>query len=118
MSHKSYISFCALLAALTVTVACGGGKLGSSNPGGSAGTGSAVAKSNFMNFFAAGISHASGNYGFTQENYLQEGAERIHSLGSESIFVYLTPSFRTTYPDKGSPMWPAQNPAQLSALAA
>ena len=131
MSYKSYMSLCALLAAFTVTVACGGGNIGSSknsplpSSSGSASSsaasssGSAMsARSNFMNFFAAGISHASGNYGFTQENYLQEGAERIQSLGSESVFVYLTPSFRTTYPDKSSPMWPAQNPAQLSALAA
>jgi hypothetical protein len=125
MSYKSYTSLCALLAVFTVTVACGGGNIGSSKnpplPGSNSSassSGTAVsAKSNFMNFFAAGISHASGNYGFTQENYLQEGAERIHSLGSESIFVYLTPNFRTTYPDKGSPMWPAQNPSQLSDLA-
>lgn len=69
-----------------------------------------------MNSFAAGIAHASGNYGFTQENYLQEGAERIRQLGSDSIFIYLTPHFRTTYPDKSSGSWPAQDPSYLSDL--
>ena len=64
----------------------------------------------------AGIAHADGNYGFTQENYLQEGAERIRQLGSDSIFIYLTPNFRTTYPDKSSGSWPAETPSYISDL--
>ena len=67
--------------------------------------------------FMAGIAHVAGNYGFTQENFLLEGAERISQLGSSSIFVYLTPSFRTDYPDRKAGMWPAGNPATLTELA-
>ncbi len=67
--------------------------------------------------FAAGVSHASGRYGFTADNYLLEGAQRISSLGSDSIFVYLTPDFRTDYPDKNSGSWPASNPSSLTDLA-
>lgn len=121
MSPKAYLSLFALLTALVFTVACGGGNTTSMKNSPSHGTNAAPssnvsAKANFMNGFAAGIAHASGNYGFTQENYLQEGAERIRQLGSESIFIYLTPNFRTTYPDKGSDSWPAQDPSYISDL--
>lgn len=128
MSYKAYGSLIALLTALVSTVACGGGSLAtmkqspthsSSNPSSSSNASSSSsvsARANFMNSFAAGIAHSSGNYGFTQENYLQEGAERIRQLGSDSIFIYLTPNFRTTYPDKSSAAWPAQDPSYLSDL--
>ncbi len=72
--------------------------------------------SDFTKSFSAGIAHASGNYGFTGENYLVEGAERIQQLGSKSIFIYLTPNFRSTYPDRNSGMWPAENPSYISDL--
>jgi hypothetical protein len=91
----------------------GSSSSGSNNSANSSG---ASATANFMNRFAAGIAHASGNYGFTQENFLQEGAERIRQLGSDAIFIYLTPNFRTTYPDKSSASWPAQDPSYLSDL--
>jgi hypothetical protein len=124
MSYRAYTSLVALLAAVLATVACGGGSLSAmkNSPahgsGGSSNSSSASvsARANFMNFFAAGLAHASGNYGFTQENYLQENAERVQQLGSESIFIYLNPKFRTTYPDKSSGSWPAQDPAYLSDL--
>jgi hypothetical protein len=67
--------------------------------------------------FTAGITHVAGNYGFTQENYLIEGAERISQLGSHSIFVYLTPEFRTEYPDQTSQAWPSSDPTDLTGLA-
>jgi hypothetical protein len=129
MSHKAYVYLLGILTALALTVACGGGSLasmknapGPGNPNGSpsgssSGSSSDVsAMSNFMNSFAAGIAHSAGNYGFTQENYLQEGAERIRQLGSDSIFIYLTPNFRMKYPDKGSDSWPAQDPGCISDL--
>lgn len=126
MSHKFHIHLpFALFAALAFTVACGGGSPtsmkgnptgGQPNSSASGSASSVSAKSDFMNSFAAGIAHASGNYGFTQENYLQEGAERIRQLGCHSIFIYLTPSFRSTYPDKGSNSWPAQDPSYISDL--
>src|SRR5437660_9341383 len=98
MSHKAYVSLFALVTALLFTMACGGGNTASMKippSHGSNGTSSSSnvsassssnvsARANFMNGFAAGIAHASGNYGFTRENYLQEGAERIRQLGSES----------------------------------
>ena len=58
-----------------------------------------------------------GNYGFTQENYLIEGAQQISQLGSSSIFIYLTPWFRAQYPDQSLPLWPASDPADLVGLA-
>jgi hypothetical protein len=124
MSYKAYVYFFSILTVLLFTIACGGGNsLASMNGAPSSGNNNsstsgsnASAKSNFMNSFAAGIAHASGNYGFTQENYLQEGAERIRQLGSDSIFIYLTPHFRTTYPDKNSSSWPAQDPSYISDL--
>ncbi|HVO59690.1 MAG TPA: hypothetical protein VMT53_02075 [Terriglobales bacterium] len=125
MSYKAYVYFSLTLAALFSMLACGGGSEASMKnaPHGNASSGSnsssssgISARANFMNSFAAGIAHASGNYGFTQENYLQEGAERIRQLGSASIFVYLTPHFRSTYPDKGSSLWPAEDPSYVSDL--
>ena len=126
MSYKAYVYLFPILTALVSTIACGGGSLasmkgspthGNNTSSSSSNSSSGVsARSNFMSTFAAGIAHASGDYGFTQENYLQEGAERIRQLGSDSIFIYLTPNFRTTYPDKGSASWPAQNPSYISDL--
>ncbi|MBV8050748.1 MAG: hypothetical protein JOZ80_06135 [Acidobacteriaceae bacterium] len=58
-----------------------------------------------------------GNYGFTQQNYLVEGAQKINQLGSHSIFLYLTPDFRTLYPDQSSQSWPASDPTDLAGLA-
>jgi hypothetical protein len=67
--------------------------------------------------FAVGIAHVAGNYGFTQENFLVEGAERIQALGSDAIFIYLTPSFRQKYPERASNSWPATDPHNLVELA-
>jgi hypothetical protein len=67
--------------------------------------------------FSAGIAHVSGNYGFTQDNYLVEGATRIQQLGSSSIFIYLTPWFRSQYPDHSAALWPASDPAGVDQLA-
>lgn len=90
-------------------VGCGGGHFPSNK--GSAGGGT------FSTRFAAGIAHVSGNYGFTQNNYLVEGAQKISELGSDSIFIYLTPYFRTEYPDQSSNQWPSADPTSVAALA-
>ena len=92
------------VALIVATVGCGGGHFGSG--GGS-----------FSTRFAAGIAHVSGNYGFTQNNYLVEGAQKISDLGSDSIFIYLTPYFRTEYPDQSSNQWPSADPTKFAALA-
>lgn len=65
----------------------------------------------------AGIAHVAGNYGFTHDNFLMEGAQKISSLGSDSIFVYLTPWFRTQYPDQSANQWPSGDPPDLAHLA-
>jgi len=67
--------------------------------------------------FQAGITHTDGRYGFTSGNFLLEGAQKILNLGSPAIFIYMTPSFRTYYPDRGANMWPATDPASLTQLA-
>ena len=86
--------------ALSFAVACGGGRPTASISG-----------------FSAGVAHVAGNYGFTQDNYLVEGAQRISQLGSKSIFIYLTPWFRTQYPDHAAGLWPASDPAGIDGLA-
>jgi hypothetical protein len=88
-------------------MACGGGRMGA----GTAATATFASAS-----FHAGVAHVAGNYGFTQENYLLEGAERIQKLGSKSIFVYLTQHYRDQYPDRGAGMW-SSNPSSLVQLA-
>ena len=98
-----HIFLCIMAGLILVSVGCGGGHIGS---GGS-----------FSTRFAAGIAHVAGNYGFTQQNFLIEGAQQISQLGSDSIFVYLTPRFRSEYPDQSSISWPAQSPANLAMLA-
>jgi hypothetical protein len=67
--------------------------------------------------FQAGVAHVDGKYGFTQDNFLLEGAAQIRALGADCIFVYLDPDFRQLYPDKGSALWPQKNPANLAELA-
>lgn len=97
-------------AVLTIAAAgCGGGHFPSEK--------GAAASGGFSNKFAAGIAHVSGNYGFTQNNYLVEGAQKISALGSDSIFIYLTPYFRTEYPNQSSNQWPASDPSSVAALA-
>jgi hypothetical protein len=68
--------------------------------------------------FQAGVTHAGGDYGFTTDNYLVEGSKRINTFGSSSIFIYLTPEYRTRYPDKSvAPSWPAGDLRSLTELA-
>jgi len=45
------------------------------------------------------------------------GAQKISQLGSDSIFVYLTPWFRSQYPDKSTANWPAATPTSVAQLA-
>jgi hypothetical protein len=98
--------FCSTLLLTLVAVGCGGGHIG------------AVAINKALGTkFEAGIAHVAGNYGFTNNNFLVEGAEKISQLGSHAIFIYLTPWFRTQYPDQSSNSWPAQDPADLVSLA-
>jgi hypothetical protein len=48
---------------------------------------------------------------------LVEGAQKISQLGSDSIFVYLTPWFQSQYPDKSARNWPAATPTSVAQLA-
>ena len=68
--------------------------------------------------FKAGVTHVDGKYGFTQDNFLLEGANRIRELGPvDAIFVYMDPKFSTRYPQKNNgPFWPA-NVTSLTQLA-
>jgi hypothetical protein len=95
-----------------MAVSCGGGHIGSgSTPAANSNVVSAPAK------FTAGIAHVSGSYGFSQNNFLVEGAQKISQLGSDSIFVYLTPWFQSQYPDKSARNWPAATPTSVAQLA-
>ena len=98
-----------LFTCLLVAFGCGGGRFGGERV-------SASGKA-FTSNFMAGIAHVAGNYGFTQSNFLMEGAKKISSLGSKSIFVYLTPSFRRQYPDQSANQWPSADPPDLAHLA-
>src|SRR5882724_1711275 len=69
------------------------------------------------NRFTAGVAHIDGRYRFTQNNYLLEGAQKIKDLGSDSIFIYLTPWFRSDYPDQSTASWPASDPASIVGVA-
>ena len=67
--------------------------------------------------FTVGITHVAGNYGFTSNNFLVEGAQTISGMGSDAIFIYLTPSFSAQYPDQSAKLWPAARPTSLAQLA-
>jgi hypothetical protein len=67
--------------------------------------------------FEAGATHVAGKYGFTNGNFLVEGANTLSQLGSPSIFICLEPDFRVQYPDRGDHLWPDQNPTSLVQLA-
>ena len=97
------------LALTLASFGCGGSHFSSAKGSAHGGT--------FSTSFAAGIAHVSGNYGFTQNNFLVEGAQKISDLGSDSIFIYLTPYFRTEYPDQSSGQWPGGDPTSVTALA-
>jgi hypothetical protein len=57
--------------------------------------------------FKAGVAHVGGTYGFTQDNFLLEGASRILGLGADAIFVYLDLNYSTKYPQNANgPFWP------------
>jgi hypothetical protein len=67
--------------------------------------------------FLAGTTHVMGRYGFTQNNFLLEGANRIRNFAAPAIFVYMYPSFRQAYPDKQANLWPSVTPTSLTQLA-
>ena len=73
--------------------------------------------------FKAGVAHVDGKYGFTQSNYLIEGANRILNpgpsmAGPDAIFIYLQWKFLQEYPQKANgPFWPPATPASLKELA-
>jgi hypothetical protein len=73
--------------------------------------------------FKAGVAHVDGKYGFTQSNYLIEGANRIMNpgpaiAGPDAIFIYLQWKFLDDYPQKANgPFWPPATPASLTELA-
>lgn len=67
--------------------------------------------------FQAGVTHVDGKYAFTADNFLIEGSRRISTFGSDAIFIYLEPNFRTRYPEKGGPPWPAGDLQSITELA-
>ncbi|HEX7284534.1 MAG TPA: carboxypeptidase regulatory-like domain-containing protein [Candidatus Angelobacter sp.] len=68
--------------------------------------------------FKAGVAHVDGKYGFTQDNFLLEGANRILGLGADAIFVYMEPKYNQRYPQNANgPFWPATTPTSLTQLA-
>jgi hypothetical protein len=95
-----------IISVASIAIGCGGGHIGSTSAAVSA-----------HSKFTAGIAHVAGNYGFSQNNFLVEGAQKISQLGSDSIFVYLTPWFRSQYPDKSTANWPAATPTSVAQLA-
>jgi hypothetical protein len=103
-----------IIAATIAGVGCGGGSIGASSTTKASSNSQAAAVSAK---FTAGVAHVAGDYGFTQNNFLVEGAQKISQLGSNSIFVYLTPWFRAQYPDKSTANWPAADPANVAQLA-
>lgn len=44
-----------------------------------------------------GAAHVGGKYSFTEEDYLNEGADRLLALGTRVIKVWLNPATETTY---------------------
>ena len=67
--------------------------------------------------FKAGVTHVDGKYAFTADNFLIEGSKRISTFGSDAIFIYLEPNFRSRYPDKSGPFWPAGDLQSMTELA-
>ncbi len=109
-----------MMALIFITIGCGTGHPGSSPAATSTSTsapGSSPSSVSVSTAFTAGVSHIDGRYRFTQNNYLVEGAQKISDLGSSSIFVYLTPSFRSDYPDESNTTWPASDPVGVDTLA-
>src|SRR3954451_17218767 len=62
-----------------------------------------------------GVTHAAGKYNFTEEDYLNEGADRILELGSRVIKVFLVPGMVQTFYPFNSDWSPA--PADVVELA-
>ena len=67
--------------------------------------------------FKAGVTHVDGKYAFMDSNFLIEGSQRINTFGSDAIFIYLEPNFRTRYPEKSGPLWPAGDLQSVTELA-
>ena len=112
LTLKNTLLCAALLTLTLIGIGCGGGNIATGSSAASTGSGGT-----FANKFTAGIAHVAGSYGFTQNNFLMEGAQKISDLGSDSIFIYLTPWFRTQYPDQSSNSWPAEDPSNVTDLA-
>jgi len=70
-----------------------------------------------VSHFEAGVTHVGGRYGFSNGNFLIEGASAARQMGATSIFIYLSPAFRVLYPDRAQHLWPDQNPTSLAQLA-
>ncbi len=118
--RKSFLV--SMIAFIFVTIGCGAGHPGSSSgPASAPSSGSAPTSGSspvsVSTAFTAGVSHINGRYRFTDNNYLLEGAQKISDVGSNSIFIYLTPWFRSEYPDESSANWPASDPTGLDGLA-
>jgi hypothetical protein len=110
-----------IIASVFITIGCGGpagfSSTSSSTPVSGPPPGSGSSPVSVSTNLMAGVSHINRTYRFTDNNYLLEGAQKISDLGSSSIFIYLTPWFRTEYPDEASANWPASNPMGLDGLA-
>ena len=109
---KKFLLF-STIAVIFVSLGCGSGG-GASQAGTST---NPFSSTSTTTAFTAGISHIDGKYRFTQNNYLLEGAQKISDLGSNSIFIYLTPSYRSYYPDESTTNWPTSDPAGVDGLA-
>src|SRR5437764_6113728 len=60
-----------------------------------------------------GVSHVAGKYNFTDEDFLNEGADTLHELGCRVIKVWLT-ALQRSYPFNST--WPVK-PASLVEMA-
>jgi hypothetical protein len=50
-----------------------------------------------------GLTHWSGNYGFSDQNYLIEGVQTALKLGTRRLFITLDGHFRRNYPGSEGP---------------
>ena len=108
--HQAFVSG-------TTSGTAGSGNAGGTGTGSGSSSSSSSSSSTVSTQFTAGVTHVDGKYRFTDMNYLVEGAQKISDIGSNSIFIYLTPSFRSTYPDESSTNWPSSDPSSLNELA-
>jgi len=67
--------------------------------------------------FEAGATHVAGKYGFTNGNFLLEGANAIRQLGFAVDLHLFVARFSRQLSGPGDHLWPDQNPTSLVQLA-